>query len=274
MYAPTGGGKNTALCPGGLLHTRCVKAQYMQNQIGNVTGMSIEHEIFMKRRPRFERFGQYGFSKIGTKYIYECDVMGGDFHCKIEIDADGKIAGTLIDTMTDEEYLPLRVATRGGAFVNTVRSEYEQILMNIANSCYAEVPFASHQANRITEQIYKKYNELPNFPWSGKAYKGSGTFRHSKTKKWFALIMNIKLSLLDATNTSPAMVDVVNVKIDSADGEKLRKEEGIYSSYHMNHKHWVSLILDDTLTDERVLELLDRSYVLTKNGATKKGLAT
>lgn len=200
--------------------------------------------------------------------MYECDFFDGDFHAKIEIDTDGKITGTVIDTMTDEEYLPLRVTTHRSGFSTTVRSEYEKILMHIANSCYAEVPFTSNQANRITEHIYKKYNTRPDFPWDGNAYKAYGTFRHAESKKWYALIMNIKLLLLDATNTSTAMVDIINVKIDSANGETLRKEQGIYSAYHMNRTYWVSLILDDTLTDERVLELLDRSYILTKS--TKK----
>lgn len=232
--------------------------------------MSIEHDIFLKRRPRFELFAQYGFIEIEEKYRYECDFMGGDFHAKIEIDKDGRITGSVIDAMTDEEYLPLRVTTRDGSYVNTVRSEYEQVLIHIANGCYAEVPFTSHQANRITEHIYEKYATRPDFPWDGNAYKAYGTFRHADTKKWFALIMNIKQSLLDTRSPPSAMVDAVNIKIDSANGEKLRKEKGIYPAYHMNYKHWASLILDDTLKDERIIELIDRSYALTKNKQKQK----
>ncbi|WP_326803669.1 MmcQ/YjbR family DNA-binding protein [Sharpea porci] len=37
------------------------------------------------------------------------------------------------------------------------------------------------------------------------------------------------------------------------------------SSQHMNKKNWVSIILDDTLEDSRIEELLQQSYLLTKS---------
>lgn len=34
--------------------------------------------------------------------------------------------------------------------------------------------------------------------------------------------------------------------------------------YHMNHKSWISLALDDTLSDSLIMELVSKSYNLTK----------
>lgn len=61
-----------------------------------------------------------------------------------------------------------------------------------------------------------------------------------------------------------AVIEVINVKIPQEEGEKLCGTEGIYPAWHMNKKSWVSLILDDTLPDGRILEFLDESYRLTQ----------
>ena len=37
---------------------------------------------------------------------------------------------------------------------------------------------------------------------------------------------------------------------------------GIYDAYHMNKKSWVSIILNDTVSDELIIKLIDNSYSL------------
>ena len=38
------------------------------------------------------------------------------------------------------------------------------------------------------------------------------------------------------------------------------KQKGIYPSYHMNKNNWVSIILDDTLNDEDIMNLIQISF--------------
>ncbi len=122
--------------------------------------------------------------------------------------------------------------------------------------------FASDQSNRITDLIAKEYGVAPDFPWSSEDYGTAGVVRHSDTGKWFGLIMNIKRKSL-AGETSEELVDVINLKIAEEDGEILRSEDGIYPAFHMNHRLWISAVLDDTLSDERVMELIGESFRLT-----------
>ena len=58
-------------------------------------------------------------------------------------------------------------------------------------------------------------------------------------------------------------IEVINLKLDKYVNDYL-KENGVYQAYHMNKKNWVSIILDDTLTDEYIYRLIDISYYLTK----------
>ena len=57
-------------------------------------------------------------------------------------------------------------------------------------------------------------------------------------------------------------IEVLNVKIN--DVAKLTQQKGIYPAFHMNKKYWLSLPLDDTLTDQELFSLLDTSFQLTK----------
>ena len=38
----------------------------------------------------------------------------------------------------------------------------------------------------------------------------------------------------------------------------------------MNHKYWISILLDETLSDERIMKLIDISYQLTDKKDKKK----
>ena len=61
-----------------------------------------------------------------------------------------------------------------------------------------------------------------------------------------------------------AHVDVINLKTVPEEREALYKETGIFPAYHMNHTHWISVTLDDSLTDNRVMQLVDTSFRLTE----------
>ena len=64
------------------------------------------------------------------------------------------------------------------------------------------------------------------------------------------------------------LIEVINVKINPNDKDNLLKIEGIYEAYHMNKKSWISIILDDTLSDDLISELIDNSYKLVSKHGT------
>ncbi len=125
-----------------------------------------------------------------------------------------------------------------------------------------KIYFLSAQANRITDTIFNTYHVAPDFPWT-KTSASYGVFRHQDTRKWFALIMDLRRRMVDGSESSD-IVNVINLKIHPEDGEAMRALSGVYPAYHMNRYHWVSIILDDSLTDSDILEMIETSYLLTK----------
>lgn len=65
-------------------------------------------------------------------------------------------------------------------------------------------------------------------------------------------------------NGDSTVINVMNLKT-----EEQYDIDGIYPAFHMNHKHWISLILDDTLSDSLIMELVSKSYNLTENKRRK-----
>lgn len=37
---------------------------------------------------------------------------------------------------------------------------------------------------------------------------------------------------------------------------------GVFPAYHMNKQNWITIILDDTLSDAEIYSLIDRSFQL------------
>lgn len=188
--------------------------------------------------------------------------MDSSFRAVITVTEDGKVSGKVIDLMNSEEYEKLHLINFTGAYISKVRNSYMDILNDIALSCTDNLYFFSNQANRITEKIHEIYDIYPDFPWKDETYRNAGTFRHTDSRKWFALIMDIRRDAL-LKNKDMKKVDVINLKINPSDSEKLASINGIFPGYHMNHRNWISVVLNDTLNDEKILELVNVSFSLT-----------
>lgn len=222
----------------------------------------IEDEIFIKKKFDFEKLKEFGFSFENNIYVYTEDFLDANFKAIIEI--SDVLSGKVIDNLSDEEYMPLRIESYDGEYVCKVREAYKSILKRIADACCTDVFFACEQANRIANLIHETYGVKPDFPWND----DNGVFRHLDNNKWFSLIMYVSLDALLKDGNSH-MLNIMNVKVDVSKRDELYGIKGIYPAYHMNHKMWISLILDDTLSDSLIMELVSKSYNLTKKKRRK-----
>lgn len=119
---------------------------------------------------------------------------------------------------------------------------------------------------QLKEYILEQYGIAEDYPFGND--ETSAVFRHSSNKKWFALLMNISASRLGIQ--SDKHIDVVNVKCDPLMLGSIIKENGIYTAYHMNKAHWISIALDGTADDDKVKWLIDMSYDMTKKKVKAK----
>jgi predicted DNA-binding protein (MmcQ/YjbR family) len=65
--------------------------------------------------------------------------------------------------------------------------------------------------------------------------------------------------------------DSVNLKCDPEYATELReKYTSVRAGFHMNHKHWNTVLLNDDASDKLIYQLIDHSYEMVIKGFTKK----
>ena len=221
--------------------------------------MKLIEEIFQKFFVIEENLIPYGFKKDNNKYYYSKLIHNNDFLLEVVIE-DNKIDGKLIDKEFNEEYTQINLEVINGSFIASLKEECYKVLIDIRNHCFKNDYFIFPQTNRITELIIERYNVKPEFLWE--KFANYGVFRNKRNDKWFGIIMNIPKNKI--VGDSDTEIEVINIKVDSY-AIKLQEKNGVYPSYHMNKKNWISIILDDTLSDEEVMGLIDISYKI-ENG--------
>ena len=57
-------------------------------------------------------------------------------------------------------------------------------------------------------------------------------------------------------------VRVVNIKADENEIQKLIDRKSIFPAWHMNKKHWITVLLTAATDFEKLCELTEKSYAL------------
>ncbi len=222
--------------------------------------MKIENEIFKRMHVNFDKLIDYGFMRESDNYKYSKIFMNGNFKADIMITKNGILSGRVYDLQIDDEYTNIRIENNVGEFINSVKEEYQNILIDIRNHCFEKEYFIHDQANRIARLIIDRYQDIPEFLWV--KFPGYGVFRNSNNNKWYSIIMNINKSKIDKNHFKE--IEIINVKLEEEKIKKLLTRKGFYPSYHMNKKNWITIILDDTLSDEEIMDYVKESHSYTE----------
>lgn len=109
----------------------------------------------------------------------------------------------------------------------------------------------------IYEYVKKQYGTVPEYLW--KESPESAVLRH-KNGKWYAVLMQVEKSRLGLEGDTK--VDILDVKCDPDMVGLLTQTYGFLPGYHMNKKYWITMLLDGTVSEAKILDFLDMSYDL------------
>ena len=86
--------------------------------------------------------------------------------------------------------------------------------------------------------------------------------RHEESGKWFGLVMNVKKQTLGINEDG--YTDVINLKCDPDESFIIRElYSAIIPAYHMNKRHWISVILNGSIPEDFTERLIAKSFDLT-----------
>ena len=213
-------------------------------------------EIFKSYQFNKEKARDYDFVENGEVWNYSCQILQGDFSMTVSITPDN-ISFQVFDQETGDLYPQVHMESMRGSFVASIREACLEILYQIRKACFDVQDFIFPQTKRIMAQVQKKYGNQLEYLWEKSP--DTAVLRHEGNQKWYAVLMRIPWDKLEKGREG--LVEAVNLKHDQV--ADLLSKKGIYPAFHMNKRYWLSLALDDSLQDEEVLELIERSWNLT-----------
>lgn len=117
-----------------------------------------------------------------------------------------------------------------------------------------------NQVDSIFKYVKEKYSTIPEYLWE--KTPDCGVLRHSENKKWYGIVMRIPKYILGIE--AEEKVNIINLKCDPVMIGFLIDKKTIFPAYHMNKKHWITVILDNSMKINEIYSLIDSSWNLTK----------
>lgn len=215
--------------------------------------------IIKNKTANIDKLVKYGFEFADGKYVYQTTIIDGQFRLTATVDGN-EICADLYDVTAEDIYTLHLVDNAVGAFVGRVRAEYEQTLRDIEQNCFDTDVFKQNFTREILSYAKEKYGDEPEYLW--KDYPEYAVLRRKDKQKWYALLMTIPQSRLKLDGDE--MIEVVDLRFDVE--ELPLKVDGVryFYGYHMNKKHWITILLDGSVPLEEILDYVDKSYVLAK----------
>ena len=213
-------------------------------------------EIFKAYQFNSQKAKEYGFVENQGVWNHSLTILHGDFLMRVIV-VDGDLSFQVFDKETGDLYPQVHMESMRGTFVGTVREACLEVLYDIRKACFEVQEFLCPQTKRIMTLVQEKFENQLEYLWEKSP--DTAVLRHDDNQKWYAVLMKTSWEKLDKAREGH--VEVVNLKHDQV--ANLLLEKGIYPAFHMNKRYWISLPLDDTLSDEQIVKLFERSWFLT-----------
>ena len=161
------------------------------------------------------------------------------------------------DIEFDEIYSLYSVDSAVGETVQNIREHVEKLLSSILGLADESGKISSE----IIDYCNKKYGENHINPF--KKHPDILAFVNEKNK-WYALLSAVEYNKLNKNTDIITKVKILNLKYPTDKILDIIDNKNIFPAYHMNKKHWISIVLDKNIKLETIKELIDISYSLVK----------
>ena len=211
--------------------------------------------IFRSAKIKIDSLKAAGFSKSDdSSYFLRLPVSNGDFYADFSLSpASQNLTVQLFDSSTGEKYALFDMPRANGAFVASLREEVQKLVERIKSSC-----FETHDLkDEYLAWLLSRFSASPDFPWPDTP--DYCVFR-CPNQKWFALVMKVKYSQLGLTGQEE--VWVVNMKAPDDKIPSLIDKKSVFPAWHMNKKHWITVLLTAATDFEKLCQLTEISYEL------------
>jgi len=218
----------------------------------------MSEEIFKNKAPDFALLRKFGFVPEKENYVYCRKIMCGQFRLTVSVSAGGKVRTKLTDTDTEDEYILHKVAAAAGEFVGRVREEYNVVLREIADTCFKPEIYHNPVICAVIKNIKEKYGDEQEFLW--RKFPEDSIFRRKDNGRWYVLFLTIARDKIDLEGKDK--IEILDVRATPENLKQLVDGKNYFSGYHMNKKHWLTIVPASEPSLSEILRLVAESYRL------------
>ena len=196
---------------------------------------------------------EWGFENGQARHV----LVEGEFELGMTL-LDQELELVVYDLAMEEPYTLFEVASASGALVTALRQQVDDILNRILGQQIQDNPLVE----RLVDYVATTYGLAPAHPF--KRHPEIIGFKVPTVDKLFGIFLPVDYCRLDKTSLRTDQVLVLNLK-----GKPEHIVERIdycryFPAYHMNKKHWFSVLLDAQTDWNQLTSLLAESYRLVK----------
>lgn len=203
---------------------------------------------------------ELGFIREKDYYKYEKKIMDNQFSLSIVIDKNNIIKSNVMELNVNEDFLLYNVESATGEFIGKMRKEYSNIIEKIKNNCCSKNVYKSEYSNLVIEYIKRKYNDDLEFLWKN---SNNAIWRNKLNNKWYGALLVVEKNKIGIDDEGT--IEIIDLLLEPERIEKIIDNEKYFAGYHMNKKHWITIKLDKSVEINKIYELIDNSYKLSKS---------
>lgn len=203
-----------------------------------------------------EQLKGFGFKEEAEKLIYRKEILDSSFLIEI-VFVDSQFLIKVYDLEFDEIFSLFSVDSAVGETVQNIRGCVEDTL----NSILGLTDESGKISSEIIDYCNNKYGGNHVNPF--KKHPDILAFVNEKNK-WYALLSDVEYNKLNKNTDITTKVKILNVKYPTDKILEIIDNKNIFPAYHMNKKHWISIVLDKNIKLETIKELINISYSLVK----------
>lgn len=216
----------------------------------------VAQQIFQNKKINFTKLLPFGFQQTDHGHVYYKTLEESGFLMEVCIDGQGNVTTQVVDPLSGEPYTLHLVENSAGQFVGKVKKLYEQTLAEIAERCCEPDVFHTIQAQALIAHIHDVYGDELEFLWP--QFPQSAIWRRKDSRKWYASLNRVSARKLGLP--SDMLVEIVNLCDAPEIVSELIDRKAYFPAYHMNKKHWYSVLLNGSATLAEIYQKVERSY--------------
>lgn len=203
-----------------------------------------------------EQLKGFGFKEEAEKLVYRKEILDSSFLIEI-VFVNSQLLIEVYDLEFDEIYSLFSVESAIGETVQNIREHVENLLSSILGLADESGKISSE----VIDYCNNKYGGNHVNPF--KKHPDILAMVNEKNK-WYALLLDVEYNKLNKNTDITTKVKILNLKYPTDNISDIIDNQNIFPAYHMNKKHWISVVLDKNIKLETIKELIDISYSLVK----------